>query len=160
MNNVLAGGRDPRTGEAFVYYETVAGGHGASARGPGASGRAVAHDQHAEYANRGVGVRVPAARPAVQSASGSGGAGLHNGGDGIVREIEFLAQSRVTVVAERRSRGPWGLNGGGDGAPGAAFLIRNGKLVPLEAKTELTVEPGDILRIETPGGGAWGHRSE
>ena len=81
-----------------------------------------------------------------------------------MREIEFLAQSRVTVVAERRSRGPWGLNGGGDGAPGAAFLIRNGirngERVPLEAKTELTVEPGDVLRIETPGGGAWGHRSE
>ena len=164
MNNVLAGGRDPRTGEAFVYYETVAGGHGASARGPGASGVQSHMTNTLNTPIEALEFAFPLRVRRYSLRPGSGGAGLHDGGDGIVREIEFLAQSRVTVVAERRSRGPWGLNGGGDGAPGAAYLIRNGirngERVPLEAKTELTVEPGDVLRIETPGGGAWGHRSE
>jgi N-methylhydantoinase B len=83
---------------------------------------------------------------------GSGGAGRHRGGDGIVREIEALAPVRFTLITERRNEGPRGRAGGGDGSPGVNLL--NGQ--PLPAKTEGRMEPGDVLRIETPGGGGYG----
>ncbi len=84
---------------------------------------------------------------------GSGGAGRHRGGDGVVREIEILGDdATVTLITERRARGPWGLAGGEDGAPGRNLV--DGEEVP--AKTTLAVERGSVVRIETPGGGGWG----
>jgi N-methylhydantoinase B len=87
---------------------------------------------------------------------GSGGAGRHRGGDGLVREYEFLVPSRVTIVTERRRRGPWGLRGGKPGAPGRDTLIKGTRRQRLSSKRELDVASGDRLRIETPGGGGWG----
>ena len=87
---------------------------------------------------------------------GSGGDGRNRGGDGIVREIEALAPMRFTLITERREVGPRGRAGGGDGAPGLNLL--NGE--PLEAKTEGVMQPGDVLRIETPGGGGFGTPAE
>jgi N-methylhydantoinase B len=83
---------------------------------------------------------------------GSGGAGRRAGGEGLVREIELLAPASVTLLGERRTRGPWGLAGGQPGVAGRALL--NG--VELPGKVALEVSPGDRLRVETPGGGGWG----
>jgi N-methylhydantoinase B len=87
---------------------------------------------------------------------GSGGRGRHPGGDGIVREIEFLTPARLTLLAERRQIAPYGLAGGEAGATGRDWLIHRGRTRRLAAKVNLTVEPGDRLRVETPGGGGFG----
>jgi N-methylhydantoinase B len=87
---------------------------------------------------------------------GSGGAGLHGGGDGITRDFEFLEPAEVTILSDRRERGPWGLNGGGDGAPGRNVLVREGQETTVAAKARFEVKNGDVLRIESPGGGGWG----
>jgi N-methylhydantoinase B len=83
---------------------------------------------------------------------GSGGKGVHNGGDGVIRDYEFLAGTDVTLLSERRKRGPYGLLGGESGAPGRNLL--NGKLLP--SKGLRRILRGDRLRIETPGGGGFG----
>jgi N-methylhydantoinase B len=83
---------------------------------------------------------------------GSGGNGRRRGGDGVVREIEALRPMRYTLITERRARGPRGLAGGADGAPGRNSV--NGE--PVAAKAEGTLAAGDVLRIETPGGGGYG----
>jgi N-methylhydantoinase B len=87
---------------------------------------------------------------------GSGGRGAHPGGDGIVREIEFLTPAHVTVISERRLTRPFGLAGGGEGQPGRNVLVRDGVELDLAPKAEVDALPGDGLRIETPGGGGWG----
>jgi N-methylhydantoinase B len=83
---------------------------------------------------------------------GSGGQGRHAGGDGVVREFEFLAPATVTLLTERRLHRPWGLGTGQPGQPGCNHL--NGKELP--PKTTVSLASGDILRLETPGGGGWG----
>lgn len=89
--------------------------------------------------------------------AGSGGRGKHRGGDGIVREIEVLADAEVTLLAERRLHSPYGLNGGSEGAPGKALLIReDGSARELPGKFNIRVRKGERIRIETPGAGGWG----
>jgi N-methylhydantoinase B len=83
---------------------------------------------------------------------GSGGKGRNAGGDGLIREIEFLTPCEVTILSDRRERGPYGLCGGEPGEPGRNTLGR--RVVP--AKANFQVATGDVLRIETPGGGGWG----
>jgi N-methylhydantoinase B len=83
----------------------------------------------------------------------SGGAGKHRGGDGIVRELEFLEPAEVTILSDRRLRGPWGLAGGKAGKPGVNTVVGQGT-VP--GKTRFNVERSAVLRIESPGGGGWG----
>jgi N-methylhydantoinase B len=88
---------------------------------------------------------------------GSGGAGQHSGGDGIVRELEFLTAADVTLLSDRRERGPYGLSGGQAGEPGRNLLrTAAGTHRDLPAKSNFPVAPNEILRIETPGGGGWG----
>jgi N-methylhydantoinase B len=88
---------------------------------------------------------------------GSGGGGRHRGGDGIVREIEVLADCEVTLLAERRTRGPFGLAGGEDGAPGTTSIIRHdGSLEQMPGKFSTRLQSGERIRIESPGGGGWG----
>jgi len=89
---------------------------------------------------------------------GSGGRGRYPGGDGLIREMECLAESSVSVLTERRKLRPYGLNGGGPGKAGANFVIRGAKRTTLPGKANAHLEPGDRIRIETPGGGAWGRR--
>jgi N-methylhydantoinase B len=157
MNNLTIGGIDPQTGEPFAYYETIAGGMGARSGKVGVSGvhthmtnslNTPAEALEHAYPLR---VRQYSLRPE------SGGDGQHRGGDGIVREIEVLADAEVTLLAERRSHGPWGLNGGGNGAPGKAFRLRqDGSAVELPGKFNLRLKKGERIRIESPGGGGWG----
>ena len=88
---------------------------------------------------------------------GSGGEGKHTGGNGIVREIEVLGDAEVTLLADRRSRGPYGLRGGADGKPGRAQVVRqDGATEELPGKFNVRLRPGERIRIETPGAGGFG----
>src|SRR5690606_31402047 len=87
---------------------------------------------------------------------GSGGAGAHPGGEGVVRTIEALAPITATILSERRSRAPFGLAGGGPGKPGENAAVLAGKPTKLPAKATIALAPGDRIRIETPGGGGFG----
>jgi N-methylhydantoinase B len=154
MTNVSLGGA--AGGRAFAYYETIAGGAGAGPHGPGLS---AVHTHMTNTMNTPIEALeayypLRVRRYAVRR--GSGGAGRHAGGDGIVRELEFLASAQVTLLAERRRVAPWGLGGGHPGAPGRDWLIRGGRRRRLAAKSTLAVAPGDRLRVETPGGGGFG----
>jgi N-methylhydantoinase B len=157
MNNLTFGGADPRHGNrAFTYYETIAGGCGASAAGPGPS---ATHSHMTNSWNTPIEVieeayPVRVRRYAVRA--GSGGKGKHAGGDGSVREIEFLAPVEVGLLTERREIPPYGLAGGGEGRTGRNTLVRGRRAEPLPGKCSFHARPGDLLRIETPGGGGWG----
>ncbi len=157
MNNLTIGGVDPRTGEPFAYYETVAGGMGAR---PGKSGVSGVHTHMTNSLNTPAEALEYAYPLRVRSYSmrpESGGGGKFRGGDGIVREIEVLTDCDVTLLADRRTRGPWGLSGGGDGAAGKALITRqNGSVETMPAKFSTRLRAGERIRIETPGGGGWG----
>ena len=156
MNNLSFGGWDPRRRAPFAYYETIAGGMGASAAGQGHS---ATHTHMTNTWNTPVEAiehQFPVRVEAYRVRRGSGGAGRHEGGDGIVREFRFLTPAEVTLLSDRRARGPWGLAGGAPGKPGRNTLIRGRRSLPLPAKIRVDALPGDVLRIETPGGGGWG----
>jgi N-methylhydantoinase B len=87
---------------------------------------------------------------------GSGGEGVHRGGDGLRRDLEILGPARVTLLCERRAVGPSGARGGEDGAPGENVLIRDGVEERLPGKTTFSVDAGDVVSIRSPGGGGWG----
>jgi N-methylhydantoinase B len=158
MNNLTIGGVDPRTGEPFAYYETIAGGMGGR---PGKSGVSGVHTHMTNSLNTPAEALEYAYSLRVRRYSlrvGSGGEGKFRGGDGIVREIEVLIDCEVTLLADRRSRGPWGLSGGADGAPGKAYITRHdGSIEPMPGKFSTRLRNGERITIETPGGGGWGH---
>ncbi len=146
MNNLTFG--DDR----LAYYETLGGGAGATARRRGASG-VHTHMTNSKATDPEVlETRFPIRLRRFELRQGSGGAGAHRGGDGLTREIEFLAPMRVSVLSERRRTRPYGMRGGGPGSPGMNRL--NDKELPHRVTAE--VEPGDVLRVDTPGGGGWG----
>ena len=92
--------------------------------------------------------------------TGSGGEGKYYGGDGLVREIELLTPAQVTLLADRRRFAPYGLQGGQPGETGKAFVVRQGQMEELPGKCSVELEAGDVLRLETPGGGGWGDKDE
>ncbi len=156
MNNVAVGGWDAKRGRPFAYYETVGGGAGAGPEGDGLSG---VHSHMTNTLNTPIealeyAYPVRVRRYALRR--GSGGAGRHRGGDGLIREIEFLCPATVTILSERRRTAPYGLHGGGPGRPGRNLLIRDGEEQELPGQVELQVRPGDLLSLRTPGGGGWG----
>ena len=156
MNNLSLGGWDARRNRAFAYYETIAGGMGASAAGPGES---AIHTHMTNSWNTPIEAferQYPLRVRRYEVRYGSGGAGKNRGGDGIVREIEFLTPCDVTILSDRRERGPYGLAGGGAGRPGRNLLLRGKRRLRIGSKENFLVRAGDVLRIETPGGGAWG----
>lgn len=160
MNNVAIGGRDARTGVEFTYYETIGGGTGGSEYGPGES---AVHSHMTNTMNTPVEVlehTYPFRVTKYRIRRGSGGAGRNRGGDGIVREYEFLGDAEVTILSERRAVGPWGLEGGTEGAAGRNLLIRDKGEKLLPSKVNLKVKKGDRLRIETPGGGGYGKHNK
>jgi N-methylhydantoinase B len=159
MNNLTFGGASSlRDGQVFTYYETMAGGCGASAAGNGASAThshmTNSWNTPTEVLEGAYPVRVK--RYAIRK--NSGGAGVHRGGEGIVREFEFLSPVDVGLLTDRRKTAPYGLAGGRDGNNGRNTLTRNGKLIALPAKCSFAAKPGDILGVETPGGGGWGRK--
>src|SRR5579883_717651 len=156
MNNVTFGGWDPMRRESFAYYETIAGGMGASAVSEGPS---ATHTHMTNSWNTPVEAfehQYPLRIRAYRIRPRSGGKGKHRGGDGIIREFEFLTPAQVTILADRRKRGPYGLEGGSPGAPGKNLLIRNKSVSAMAGKVRFEVRAGDVLRIESPGGGGYG----
>ncbi|WJW76030.1 hydantoinase B/oxoprolinase family protein [Thiohalobacter sp. IOR34] len=150
MNNLAMGSR--QAGASWDYYETLGGGMGG---GPRHRGLSAVQTHMTNTLNTPIEVLEMAyplrvLRYAIRR--GSGGAGRHRGGDGMLREYQFLAPAEVTLLGERRRRAPWGLNGGAPGAPGENRL--NGERLP--GKVCLQVAAGDRLEIATPGGGGWG----
>jgi N-methylhydantoinase B/oxoprolinase/acetone carboxylase alpha subunit len=156
MNNLTVGGWDPRRDKPFAYYETIAGGSGASPEGPGASAIHTHMTNSWNTPAEAFEHEYPMRIRRYEIRRGSGGPGKYRGGDGIVREIEFLAPAEVTILSDRRVSGPWGLQGGGSGAPGRNSLARDAVEMPIAGKARFEVKVGDVLRIETPGGGGWG----
>jgi N-methylhydantoinase B len=150
MNNLTIGGG------SFTYYETLAGGAGAGPDAEGASGVQTHMTNTRNTPVEALEHELPVIVRVLRVARGTGGAGRHRGGDGIEKEIEFLAPCVVHLFADRRETRPYGLAGGGPGAPGAAWLVRDGVERELPSRCGLAVQPGDRLRIRTPGGGGWG----
>ncbi len=156
MNNVTIGGIDPRNGQPFAYYETIGGGMGATAHSDGES---AVHCHMTNTLNTPVEAleySYPFMVTEYSIRRGTGGQGYHKGGDGIVREIRLLADSEVTVLSERRRIPPYGLFGGAPGAVGRNIVIKKGKTKVMGGKFSVSLNQGDILRIETPGGGGYG----
>lgn len=156
MNNTTVGGIDPRSGEPFAYYETVGGGMGAGPGGPGLSG---VHTHMSNSLNTPVEALEHAYPFRVTHYSvrrGSGGRGLHAGGDGLRRDLMLLTDGHVTLLSERRSRGPAGVRGGSPGAPGRNVLLTDGEEKELPGKVTFHARAGDVVSIRSPGGGGWG----
>ena len=148
MNNVVLGT------DAFTYYETLGGGQGACADAEGPSAVHVAMSNTLNTPIEALELEFPLRAVEYALRRGSGGAGGHRGGDGVVRELEALDEMRFSLITERRRHAPPGAAGGEPGAPGRNLL--NGDELPPKASGAL--RPGDRLRIETPGGGGFGKR--
>jgi N-methylhydantoinase B len=170
MNNVTIGGSaiipgplsspkgTPKNGrgEQFAYYETIGGGMGAR---PNADGVSAIHSHMTNTLNTPVEAleyAYPLRIRRYEVRAGSGGEGKFRGGDGIIREVEVLTNCQVTLLTERRERGPYGLAGGGSGQRGENVVIRDGKEIALPGKGSVDLLAGDVLSIRTPGGGGYG----
>jgi len=154
MNNLTLGDPGPALGEAsFSYYETLGGGQGACPDADGPSGVHVAMSNTLNTPIEALEREFPLRVIEYALRRGSGGAGRHRGGDGVVRELQALAEMTFSLIAERRRHPPRGADGGEDGARGRDLLDGH----PLPAKSTGTLHPGQRLRIETPGGGGFGH---
>lgn len=151
MNNLTFGD------DTFGYYETIGGGSGAGPTWDGTSG-IQCHMTNTRMTDPEIfEQRYPVILHKFGLRGNSGGVGLHKGGDGLVREIEFKRPVVVSILSERRVHAPRGLNGGKHGARGANYLITNDKrIVNLGGKNTIEVQAGEILQILTPGGGGWG----
>lgn len=158
MNNVTFGGIDPERNKPFAYYETIGGGMGACSIRPGLSG---VHTHMTNSLNTPLEamehylplrIRRYGLRPR------SGGSGRIPGGQGIIREYEFLVPTHISIMSERRKFSPYGLKGGKAGAKGRNSLTQMGKKSVLSSKVNTRALPGDVLCIETPGGGGYGKK--
>ncbi|MFN8105576.1 MAG: hydantoinase B/oxoprolinase family protein [Acidimicrobiia bacterium] len=161
MNNVLVGGES--ADGPFVYYETIGGGQGGRPRAPGQSGIHTGMTNTANTPVEALEAAYPLRVLRYGLRRGSGGGGLHPGGDGIERDLVVLADCTVSLTTERRAVPPWGLDGGGPGAVGENWLVPAGdesRAERLPAKCTLRLRAGDVVRVLTPGGGGWGPRRE
>jgi N-methylhydantoinase B len=146
MNNLTLGG------DAFTYYETLGGGQGACEDADGPSAVHVAMSNTLNTPIEALEREFPLRVCRYELRRGSGGAGRHRGGDGVVRELEALEEMSFSLIGERRRHGPRGASGGAAGAPGRDLLDDR----PLPGKITGTLHPGQRLRVETPGGGGFG----
>ena len=161
MNNLTIGGIDPRTGEPFAYYETIAGGMGARPVKPGISGVHTHMTNSLNTPAEALEYAYPLRVRRYSLRAGSGGEGKHRGGNGVVREIEVLADAEITLLADRREHGPYGLNGGDAGSVGKAEVLHNdGSVERLPGKFNVRLKKSERIRIESPGAGGWGGRIE
>ncbi len=155
MNNLTLGN------DAFTYYETLGGGQGACADADGPSGVHVAMSNTLNTPIEALERELPLRVSKYALRRGSGGAGEHRGGEGVVRELEALTDMTFSLIAERRRHAPPGAHGGHPGSPGCDTLIAsNGHARGLPAKVTGTLRSGERLRIETPGGGGYGSPPE
>ncbi len=150
MNNVAMGNHQCQS--PWDYYETIGGGMGGHRAGYGHSAVQSHMTNTLNTPVESLEMHYPLRVRRYAIREGSGGAGRHRGGDGIVREFEFLDRTEITLLTERRRHAPWGLEGGGAGIRGANYLNDQ----PVAGKCQLSVDAGAVLRIETPGGGGYG----
>ncbi len=159
MNNVTFGGTDTRPGRGdkpFAYYETIAGGMGAR---PDRDGVSAIHTHMTNSLNTPIEVlehTLPIRMRQYSVRKNSGGKGKFRGGDGIIREFEMLTEMEVGQLSDRRKRGPYGLAGGSPGKPGRNAVKSGPHMQQILAKGHARLKKGNILRIESPGGGGWG----
>ncbi len=160
MNNLTVGGLHPANGEPFSYYETMGGGMGAGPTGDGDSG---IHTHMTNSLNTPVEALeryYPFRIREYRMRSNSGGRGEYNGGDGLVRSIEFLSDCQITILSERRKTAPYGLKGGRNGKRGSNQLMHRGRRKRLPGKVSTQVMQGEVLSVETPGAGGWGRKKK
>jgi N-methylhydantoinase B len=156
MNNLTIGGVNPHTGDPFAYYETLAGGTGATAFNHGESAM---HSHMTNTLNTPIEAlefAYPVQVTQYSIRKESGGKGRFAGGDGLIREIKLLSDAEVTVLSERRTHAPYGLAGGSPGQAGKNLLVKKGETQVMPGKFSVRLEAGDLVRIETPGGGGYG----
>lgn len=153
MNNVAMGSN--ATGHRWDYYETIGGGMGASHERPGLNGVQTHMTNTLNTPIEVLEQRYPVRILRYQIRRHSGGNGRYPGGDGLIREYQFLAPAQFTLLTERRRLAPWGIQGGNHGKTGDNLL--NG--APLPGKCHHHVQSGDILTLKTPGGGGWGRNN-
>lgn len=158
MNNVAFGGFDSKKKKNFTYYETIGGGMGASSILPGLSGVHTHMTNSLNTPLEALENYLPLRIKKYTLRRGSGGKGEYRGGEGTVREYEFFVPTQVTIMSERRKFAPYGVQGGGKGKKGRNILYSKGKRIVLNSKVNIKVQPGDMLRIETPGGGGYGEK--
>lgn len=152
MNNVAMGARSAQG--SWDYYETLGGGMGAHVNGNGASALQVHMTNTLNTPIESLEMHYPLRIRRYAIRRGSGGAGRYRGGDGLVREYEFLEDAQLSLLTERRHSAPWGLEGGEPGLCGENRLGSE----PLADKCSLMVRRGQVLTISTPGGGGWGRK--
>ena len=156
MNNITIGGIKPETNSLFTYYETIAGGSGAT---PDGNGVDAVHTHMTNTMNTPIEAlehAYPLRILRYEIRKGSGGRGIHRGGCGIIRDIQVLTDAEVTVLSDRRKFKPYGLEGGSPGKTGENILISQGKKRRLGSKFTMSAKRGDIISIHTPGGGGVG----
>jgi N-methylhydantoinase B len=146
MNNLVIGGK------GWTYYETIAGGQGASSRARGPNGVHVGMSNTLNTPIEALELEYPMRIERYELADGSGGAGRHRGGDGVVRAVRVLEPASVSLLTDRRRHGPAGARGGADGRPGRNLL--NDEELPPKVSRQLA--PGDVITVITPGGGGMG----
>ena len=158
MNNIAFGGYDSQRKTNFAYYETIGGGMGGSFSLPGLSGVHTHMTNSLNTPLEALENYLPLRMNRYSLRKRSGGAGRNKGGDGIIREYQFLVPTHVTIMSERRKFSPYGVLGGNKGKPGRNTLISEGNPKVLGSKVNINVKKNDILRIETPGGGGYGEK--
>src|SRR5208282_3821957 len=158
MSNLTVGGFDRFRDRHFSYYETIAGGAGAANGRPGSSGIHTHMTNTLNTPIEALEAYYPMRITEYRIRRGSGGRGRARGGDGLIRELECLVDSNVSLLTERRTIAPYGLAGGGPGATGMNILVRGTRRTRLPGKINIDLKARERIRIETPGGGAWGRR--
>ena len=158
MNNTTIGGWDTLRDKPFAYYETVGGGVGAGPWGEGTSAIQTHMTNTLNTPVEALEYQFPFRVLEYAIRRGSGGSGKYYGGDGIVRSIELLERATVSLLTQRREKGPAGLRQGGSGLPGQNILLRANTKKILSSNEMIEALPGDIITLETPGGGGWGIR--
>jgi len=156
MTNLTIGGVDPRFDRPFAYYETTAGGMGARPDRDGISGVHTHMTNSLNTPIEALEYAYPFRVVRYGYRHGSGGRGRFSGGDGLVRELELLTDAQVTLLADRQKMAPYGLQGGSDGMPGCVSVLHDGNAERIPGKCSLSAVKGDVIRVETPGGGGWG----
>ena len=158
MNLIGVGGTDPRSGRAYTYIETIAGGQGGRPMGDGQDGVQCNMTNTMNTPIEALEITYPLRVEQYELRENSAGQGRHRGGMGVIRSLRMLDhQARVSLQSDRRLHGPYGLHGGSDGATGKNILIDNqGVQTACPGKASLTLSAGEVIMIETPGGGGWG----
>jgi N-methylhydantoinase B len=158
MNLIGVGGIDPRSGRPYTYIETIAGGQGGRPGGDGMDGVQCNMTNTMNTPVEALEIAYPLRVERYELREGSGGAGRHRGGHGVVRTLTVVGhEARVSLQSDRRRFAPYGLRGGGNGTPGRNWVRhRDSKVSEVPGKISLTLRAGETVGVETPGGGGWG----